>query len=114
MILTVNNIEVSNLSIYPVKSCRGTSQNSARVEAFGLENDRRWMVVDENGVMLTQRKISKMCLIQPEVIETGLVLKTSDMDNLFVETPLSNKKVSVKVWSDECQAYDAVMKRQPG
>lgn len=103
----MTKIKVSSLSIYPVKSCRNIYQQSARVEAFGLENDRRWMVVDEKGVMLTQRKISKMCLIQPEVVEAGLVLKTSGMDDLYVETPLSNKKISVKVWDDECQAYHA-------
>ncbi|GMR15947.1 MAG: MOSC domain-containing protein [Gammaproteobacteria bacterium] len=103
----MTNISVSGLSIYPVKSCRNIAKESALVEAFGLKHDRRWMVVDENSLMLTQRKISKLCLIQPEVVETGLVLKTSGMDKLFVETPLSNKKVSVKVWRDNCQAYDA-------
>lgn len=100
-------ITVSSLSIYPVKSCREVNQNSTWVEDFGLKNDRRWMVVDANGVMLTQRKITKMCLIQPEAIEAGLVLKTSTMDDLYVENPFASQKVSVKVWTDQCQAYDA-------
>ncbi len=103
----MSEIIVSGLSVYPVKSCREVKQNSSRVEDFGLENDRRWMVVDEKGVMLTQRKIAKMCLIQPEIIENGLVLTTSAMDNLHVEIPYSNTKVNVKVWADQCQAYDA-------
>jgi len=101
------NLTVSGLSIYPVKSCREVKQNSAWVEDFGLKNDRRWMVVDENGVMLTQRKIAKMCLIQPELVENGLVLKTISMDPLYLEYPLANKKIIVKVWADQCQAYDA-------
>ena len=103
----MTKISVSGLSIYPVKSCRGIDLNSAMVEEFGLENDRRWMVVDETGVMLTQRKISKLCLIQPEIVESGLVLKTSAMDDIYIDTPSSNKKLSVKVWDDKCQAYDA-------
>ena len=103
----MTNISISGLSIYPVKSCRGISLTSSHLEAFGLQGDRRWMVVDENGVMLTQRKIAKMCLIQPEIIKTGLVLKTVNMDNLFVEIPSVTKTVSVKVWEDQCQAYDA-------
>lgn len=103
----MTEFNVSSLSIYPVKSCRNIHQESARVEAFGLEHDRRWMVVDDNGVMLTQRKIAKMCLIQPQVIEAGLVIKTSDMDDLYVDLASLNKKISVKVWNDECQAYDA-------
>lgn len=103
----MTSLLVSGLSIYPVKSCRGIKLNSALVENFGLENDRRWMVVDENGVMLTQRKISKMCLIQVELTETGLILKTTSMDSLSVIIPVIKKKVTVKVWADKCQAYDA-------
>ncbi len=98
---------VSNLSIYPVKSCREIKQNSGWVEAFGLRNDRRWMVVDKEGVMLTQRKIAKMCLIQPEITETGLILKAATMSDISVLNPDVNKKVIVKVWIDQCQAYDA-------
>lgn len=100
-------ITVSDLSIYPVKSCREVTQNSTQVDAFGLKNDRRWMVVDDHGVMLTQRKISKMCLIQPEIIAAGLVLKTATMESLYVDIPVANKKSTVTVWQDQCQAYDA-------
>ena len=103
----MTKILVSNLSIYPVKSCREVKQNSTLIEKFGLKNDRRWMVVDENGVMLTQRKIAKMCLIQPELTKTGLTLSTESMDTLYVETPSSSKKCNVKVWADHCQAFDA-------
>ena len=100
-------IKVSGLSIYPVKSCRDIKQNASYVENFGLKNDRRWMIVDENGVMLTQRKISKMCLIQPEVVVNGITLHTSIMNSIHVAYPLNNEKITVKVWSDECQAFDA-------
>ena len=103
----MTKITVSSLSLYPIKSCREVIQNSARVESFGLKNDRRWMVVDENGVMLTQRKISKMCLIQPEITKTGLILRTSAMESLHIEIPSENIKSNVKVWADQCQAYDA-------
>ena len=101
------DIKVSGLSIFPVKSCREVKQNASYVESLGLQNDRRWMVVDENGVMITQRKISKMCLIQPEVIDGGINLHTASMNSLYVGYPLSNQKITVKVWSDKCQAFDA-------
>ena len=103
----MTDIGVSHLSIYPVKSCRGVNQTSTFFEDFGLKNDRRWMVVDEQGVMLTQRKITKMCLIQPEVIETGLILSAATMAELHVDIPLANKICKVKVWNDVCQAYDS-------
>jgi len=100
-------ISVSGLFTYPVKSCRGISLNSSQLQSFGLKNDRRWMVVDEEGVMLTQRTVAKMCLIQPELIDAGLMLKTLSMDDLYVEFPLENKKLKVKIWADHCQAFDA-------
>ena len=93
----MSKLTVSSLSIYPVKSCRGVIQNSSWVEKFGLKNDRRWMVVDEQGVMITQRKIAKMCLIQPELTETGLILKKSGMKELAVDIPSHNKKRMVTV-----------------
>lgn len=65
------------------------------------------MVVDKKGVMLTQRQISKMCLIQVELTDSGVVLTIDSMDSLFIATPSSSKKVTVKIWQDECQAYDA-------
>ncbi len=33
----------------------------------GLEYDRRWMVVDKDGVMVTMRKLPRMALIQPSL-----------------------------------------------
>lgn len=103
----MDKIIVSSLSVYPVKSCREVGMTRSHVEAFGLSNDRRWMVVDEKGVMLTQRKIAKMCLIQPEIKEDGLVLNTSGIECLYVEKPLANKITKVKIWTDYCQVYDA-------
>lgn len=103
----MQQLTVSGLSIYPVKSCRDVNLNSSVVEKFGLKNDRRWMVVDSNGAMLTQRKIARMCLIQPELTENGLFLSTATMGNIFVETPDGTHKSKVKVWHDQCHAYDA-------
>lgn len=110
----MSDISVSDLLIYPVKSCREIIMSSTQVEAFGLQDDRRWMVVDKNGRMLTQRKFARMCLIQPELIQNGLILKLfneSDKTDLFVEIPSTNIKnrinIRVKIWNNFCQAVDA-------
>lgn len=36
--------EIIDLRIYPIKSCRGISLQSAKLTRQGLELDRRWMV----------------------------------------------------------------------
>ena len=103
----MTNITVSELIIYPVKSCAGINLDKTSVEAFGLKDDRRWMVVDENGEMVTQRKLAKMCLIQPELISSGLILTAPLMEKCHIEIPIADCIVKVKVWNDICQAYDA-------
>ena len=37
--------------VYPIKSCAGIALDEARVTARGLEHDRRWMVIDEAGLL---------------------------------------------------------------
>lgn len=56
-------LRVSGLFIYPVKSCRGLSVDSAEVDALGVVGDRRFLVVDETGKFLTQRTHARMALI---------------------------------------------------
>jgi uncharacterized protein YcbX len=43
-------IAVAEVTIYPVKSCRGLSLSHARVVWNGLEYDRSFMVVDGAAV----------------------------------------------------------------
>ena len=55
---------ISEINIYPIKSLKGISLDSAVVEARGLQNDRRWMLVDENNQFLSQREIPAMALVK--------------------------------------------------
>ena len=43
------------IHVYPVKSCRGVSVPAWKLDALGLEHDRRWMLVDSGGAAVTQR-----------------------------------------------------------
>ena len=48
-------ITVQELNVYPLKSTRGIPKVRVRLAATGLEWDRHWMVVREDGMFLTQR-----------------------------------------------------------
>lgn len=102
----MSQLMVSELAIYPVKSMRQVKLESSTIDMGGLKNDRRWMVVDANGRMITQRQQSRLCLIQPELIEEGVCLRTSGYPDLRVRIPIGNTK-TVSVWNDNCSAYDA-------
>jgi len=103
-------ITLSQLAIYPIKSCAQIALHKADISPFGLAMDRRWMLVDENGTMLTQRKHPRLCLIQPELNNRALRIQAPDMpvlqvpeintrDNTLLETTAS-------VWNDSCRAID--------
>lgn len=103
----MSDIKISELNIYPVKSLRQIALSRSKVERFGLQSDRRWMVVDNNGKMLTQRQIARMCLIQPLLIENGIQLTAQGMTDLIITIPDTSETQTVTVWEDNCQAYDA-------
>ena len=45
-------IKISKLYVHPLKSAAAVSVDKVSIDAFGLENDRRWMLVDERGDFL--------------------------------------------------------------
>lgn len=105
------NITVSELAIYPVKSFAQIPLKKAYIDSFGLNHDRRWMVVDKHGKFVTQRQQPRMCLIkpeliQPELIEQGISITAPGMDALTITAPAAVKTREVTVWNDQCSAFD--------
>ena len=101
------NITITGLNFYPVKSCRGIALTSATVGPMGIQYDRQWMVVNENNVFVAQRGdkkhgaigIKTMCLIEPSLTSEHLVLNAPGMFPLFL--PLTGNKGlerTVRVW----------------
>jgi len=104
----MNDIIVSQIWIYPIKSLAGISLPSAQVQKMGLEHDRRWMLVDHNNQFITQREFPQMANIEIALEEFGIKVKTEDMPTLII--PWVNQEIEtfdeieVKIWSDTCQA----------
>jgi uncharacterized protein YcbX len=99
------SLTVSELNIYPVKGLKGIALDEARATARGLENDRRWMVVDAQGSFLTQRHVPKMATVWTELFDDALALSAPDMDVL--EVPLEardGEPMRAIVWRSTCDA----------
>ncbi|HEY2744545.1 MAG TPA: MOSC domain-containing protein, partial [Polyangia bacterium] len=75
-------MKVEALFVYPVKSCAGIAVAAARVTERGLEHDRRWMVVDERGMFLTQRTLPEMALVRTAFADDGFVLTRAGLPPL--------------------------------
>ncbi len=102
----MTEIVVSELAIYPVKSLGQIVMDTVQVGRFGFELDRRWMVVGSDGHMVTQRKKSRMCLIQPRISENNLWLHAPDMPDIEVLYSPDSPRRLVTVWEDRCMALD--------
>jgi uncharacterized protein YcbX len=97
---------VSEINIYPVKSFAGLSLESVNLDRFGPANDRRWMLVDEQGLAITQRDQPLLACVKTQLCPAGLLLKIGD-DHIEVMIPgASAQKHRVTVWDDEVDALD--------
>ena len=105
---------LTELNLYPIKSCAGISLREAVVTEAGLMSehiyDREWMVVDAQGNFLTQREHPRMALIVPRIKGDMLELRAPGMLRLEIPLDLSDPDeaptLEVRVWDDTVKAYD--------
>ncbi|MGX7670371.1 MOSC domain-containing protein [Plantactinospora sp. DSM 117369] len=89
-----------SLHTYPVKGCYRLDLDAARVEPWGLAGDRRWMIVDDDGIGVTQRQATGLVAIRPELRPGGLVLRAAGRPALEVTEPTDGEPVAVRVFSN--------------
>ncbi len=96
------------LAVYPVKSCAGIELTQAQLTPTGLQWDRQWMVVDDQGVFLSQRELPRMALIHCALRTSMLELRAPGM--LALQVPLafddSGPPLRAQVWADTVKAQD--------
>ncbi|KAM8960955.1 mitochondrial amidoxime-reducing component 1-like [Pelodytes ibericus] len=103
---------VSQLLIYPIKSCRAVSVQEADCIELGLckgdLRDRHWLVVTEEGHMVTGRQEPRMVLISVSVQGESLFLEASGMEKLEVpmKLPKSNRVRDCRVFRTDIQGRD--------
>ena len=97
-------INLSELNIYPIKSTGQISLPAADISPFGLDMDRRWMLIDDKGYMLTQRSHPRMCLINTQLDGPKLQINAVDMPELSISTHHTAQLVQATVWDDSCEA----------
>lgn len=100
-------LTISKLFIYPIKSLRGISVQSSLVTDRGLQNDRRWMIVDENNKFLSLRTIPKMALLKVELQDRGLKVISLEHDGNYFHIQFDqdeNDLESVTIWNATVEA----------
>ena len=95
-----NHLVVDSLHVYPLKGAAGFSPQSWPVDERGLRHDRRFMVVDADGVFISQRTNPRMTLIRGEIAGDGLRISTAG-GMIDVPFPLTNAPtLRATVWDD--------------
>jgi uncharacterized protein len=100
---------LSQIFIYPIKSLGGIAVTQATVDLRGLQYDRRWLLVDENGRFLTQRTFPEMALLQVSLHPNGLVVKHKhkNLRTLFIPfVPATHYYLPVQIWDDLVEAVE--------
>lgn len=99
-------MHLQNIFIYPIKSLGGIELKETIAEKRGLQYDRRYMLVDDEGKFLTQRQHPRMALLKVTKVSNQFNVKgTGDMSGGELFLPLAaemGEAMRAQVWSDEC------------
>ena len=102
-------MHISEINLYPIKSLKGISLDSAVVEPRGLQYDRRWMLTDKDGKFLTQREFPRMATIAVRVESGELRVESAAAGEMKIPfEPDSGDLRQVTIWQSVCDGvvYD--------
>ena len=95
-----NELELTRLFIYPIKSVQGIELTEAQVLERGLEHDRRFMLVDGGGNLVTSRQHPKLLTVSTALSGENLILNAPGMPELRLPLEPQGEERRVRVWFD--------------
>jgi uncharacterized protein YcbX len=92
-------VRVASLHTYPIKGCHRLDHDEAGVEPWGLTGDRRWMIIDPDGVGITQRQVPLLTQLSAVPTAGGLTLNAPGRPTLHVGDPVDGPAETVRVFT---------------
>ncbi len=105
----MRELRLSEIWIYPIKSLGGIRLKQAKVLEKGLELDRRWMLVDSNGMFMTQRSTPTLALFKLSIENDELVIfytPKSAEHRISIRTSFIGATENVKIWNDTVDTFE--------
>ena len=104
----MDDLIISALYTYPIKSFRGISLTSTKIEARGLLHDRRWMLIDQHNRFISQREVAILSRFLVQINDHSLTVTFNEEQKIIpflsdVEIN-SNTAELVQIWGDTCPA----------
>lgn len=95
-------MKITHLYLYPIKSLAPLALTSVEIDPMGLSGDRQMMLIDKDGVFITQRTRKELTrfevqltpagvLVQDKLTQTECTINARDFD-----TPIDK----VEIWED--------------
>ena len=109
----MHNLYLSELYIYPVKSLAGISLKESLIEEKGLQYDRRWMLIDEEGTFISQRKYPELALLQVDLGDSRLTITHRNIPTQTISFSFdenTGKEIAVSVWGTDCTGIEVSQK----
>ncbi|MET9760488.1 MOSC N-terminal beta barrel domain-containing protein [Streptomyces sp. NPDC006372] len=104
----MGNAHLHSIHLHPVKAVRGLTPREAAVEPWGLAGDRRWVLIDDGGKVLTQRRQPCLASAAAELLPGGGVrLSAPGMEPLTVPVPRPLGTVPVEILRDKVEGVPA-------
>jgi uncharacterized protein YcbX len=99
-----SHARIASLHVHPLKSGAALDLAAVQLATTGLQDDRRWMLVDPPGEFYSQRAHPQMALLQATVVDGRLQVRAPGREPLTVEPDEAGADVPVRVWNDRFDA----------
>jgi uncharacterized protein YcbX len=97
-------MRITALHTHPVKGAHRLEHGSVAVEQCGLAGDRRWMLVDADGVGITQRDEPRLTQLRVREESGRLTLSAPGLPDLDVREPVDAPEELLRVFSNHDKA----------
>ena len=99
---------VSELCIYPFKSCQGIKLQRAETTLKGFAGDREFMLVTQKGKFLTQRQFPQLAKVQVQISnqQVSLSVAGNQIQPFTFQPKLTGAEIEVEIWGDLTTAID--------
>ncbi|MGW8883851.1 MOSC domain-containing protein [Streptomyces sp. NPDC055749] len=99
---------LQSVHVHPVKSLAACARSEAAVEPWGLDGDRRWMLVDAADKAVTQRQRPRMALVSAVPLPGGgIELSAPGSAPLTVAVPAPGRTVAVDLFKQKIEVAEA-------